>query len=294
MYIVGELKPNYKSIASQIENQDEVTGTLPIDPASFGPGLGAGNIPDEFIEAIQSQNQQDVPDEFQDVYNVRFVRPVFINATLPNEQPIFFYNQPRVTVNEVVKAFVEELQPSGSIVISGSVEVNPAPDLPPTPQLPTPPDGFPQNIYGGGAAVVGQVNEIFKSNKKSKVFPFKNSNFRSRGRLVRRASPEVDRFTIKLADLESSAETPDGRFGSSLIGATLKIKSPKVDPVKFPTDKFIIPDEFETRIKSVKNDTTMVPIDDFLVTDKTTNEQVPAAILSEPIDGRGASEVTMS
>ena len=140
MYIVGELKPNYKSIASQIENQDEVTGTLPIDPASFGPGLGAGNIPDEFIEAIQSQNQQDVPDEFQDVYNVRFVRPVFINATLPNEQPIFFYNQPRVTVNEVVKAFVEELQPSGSIVISGSVEVNPAPDLPPTPQLPTPPD----------------------------------------------------------------------------------------------------------------------------------------------------------
>ena len=32
MYIVGELKPNYKSIASQIENQDEVTGTLPIDP----------------------------------------------------------------------------------------------------------------------------------------------------------------------------------------------------------------------------------------------------------------------
>ena len=81
------------------------------------------------------------------------------------------------------------------------------PDLPPTPQLPTPPDGFPQNIYGGVLfPVVGQVNEIFKSNKKSKVFPFKNSNFRSRGRLVRRASPEVDRFTIKLNDLESSGE----------------------------------------------------------------------------------------
>ena len=74
-------------------------------------------------------------------------------------------------------------------------------------------------------------------------------------------------------------KTPDGKFGSSLIGATLKIKSPKVDPVKFPTDKFIIPDEFETRIKSVKNDTTMVPIDDFLVTDKTTNEQVRGNII---------------
>ena len=104
-------------------------------------------------------------------------------------------------------------------------------------------------IWWRFSKVVGQVNEIFKSNKKSKAFPFKNSNFRSRGRLVEEASPEVDRFTIKLADLESSAETPDGKFGSSLIGATLKIKSPKVDPVKFPADKFIIPDEFETRIK---------------------------------------------
>ena len=171
MYIVGELKKNYKSISSQNENQDEVTGTLPIDPASFGPGLGAGNIPDEFIEAIQQQNQEDVPEEFQDVYNVRFVRPVFINSTLPNEQPIFFYQQPRVTVNEVVKAFVEELQPSGSIVLSGSVEANPAPDLPPQPALPDPPAGFPQNIFDFGAAV-GQINEIFKSSKKSKVFPF--------------------------------------------------------------------------------------------------------------------------
>ena len=92
MYIVGELKPNYKSIASQIENQDEVTGTLPIGQVL--DQVLVGNIPDEFIEGIQSQNQQDVPDEFQDVYNVRFVRPVFIIQHYQmNNQYSFTINQ---------------------------------------------------------------------------------------------------------------------------------------------------------------------------------------------------------
>ena len=228
MYIVGELKPNYKSIATLIENQDEITG---------------GEVdPQDLLQDVSV----DIPSEFEDVYNVRFVRPIFINAFKPNEQPIFFYQQPRVTVTEVVKAFVEELQPSGSVVLSGSVEVNPAPNLPPQPPVPDPPSGFPQTIFSDGNSKVGQANEIFKSNKKSKVFPFKNSNFRSRGRLVRRASPEQDNFTIQINDLEQSGENEAGKASSALIGGTLKIKSPRVDTTKFPTDKFTIPDVFET------------------------------------------------
>ena len=51
------------------------------DPASFG-NIGAGNIPEEFIEQIQQTNSIDVPSEFQGVYNVRYSRPIFINPTI--------------------------------------------------------------------------------------------------------------------------------------------------------------------------------------------------------------------
>ena len=103
MYLVGELKTNYKSFGEQSENQDEVTGNI-FDPATFG-AFGAGNVPPEFVEQVQAFNAVDVPEEFQGVYNVRYSRPIFINPTIPNEEPIFFYKQPTVSVSEIVKPF---------------------------------------------------------------------------------------------------------------------------------------------------------------------------------------------
>ena len=123
MYIVGELKKNYKSISALTSNQDEITDTI-IDP-----------------DTIANIGGEDVPLDFQGTYNVRYVRPVFINASLPNSQPIFFYQQPRVSVTEVVKPFIEQLAPSGSVVLSGSIEANPAPDIPVLPPTPDAPPG---------------------------------------------------------------------------------------------------------------------------------------------------------
>ena len=236
MYIVGELKKNYNSITALNSNKDEITDTI-VDPDMIA-GLGG----------------EDVPPEFQGVYNVRYARPIFINASLPNSQPIFFYQQPRVTITEVVKPFIEQLAPSGSVVLSGSIEANPAPDLIPLPAPIAPPPGFPKNPTAEGLGQIGQINEIFKSSKKSKSNPFRNSGFRSRGRLVRRSSPEQDRFSMRIHQLEESNETTKDKASSALIGATLTIKSPKVDLVKYPTEEFDVPTSFNTSIKKVLNE----------------------------------------
>ena len=53
-------------------------------------------------------------------------------------------------------------------------------------------------VTKGSITYNGQQIEKFKNSKKAKINPFQNQSFRSRGRLVRRASPEVDRFTIEV------------------------------------------------------------------------------------------------
>ncbi len=292
MYLVGELKTNYKSFGGQEANQDEVTGNI-FDPTSFG-AFGAGNVPEEFVEQMQAFNSVDVPEEFQGVYNVRYSRPIFINPTIPNEQPIFFYKQPAVSVSEIVKPFILPLGDVTPVTLSGSIGVNPAPDLPPPPADIVPVDaGYPA-ISAKDIDLLGQQIEKFKNSKKAKINPFQNQSFRSRGRLVRRASPEVDRFTIEVNDIEGGVENDSGAVSSAFVGSSLTIKNPKVDETKFPSDKFDIPTSYVTNIKKVNNNSTMVPEDDFLITDKNTGEQIPAQILSDPVDGSGTSEVTMS
>ena len=115
--------------------------------------------------------------EFQDVYNVRYSRPIFINPVIPNEQPIFFYRQPTVSVSEIVKPFII---PSGDIepiILSGSVGVNPAPNLPPPPADIVPVDeGYPA-ISAKDIDLIGQQIEKFKNSKKAKINPFSKSEF---------------------------------------------------------------------------------------------------------------------
>ena len=291
MYLVGELKTNYKSFGGQEVNQDEVTGNI-FDPASFG-AFGAGNVPEEFVEQVNQFNNQDVPSEFQDVYNVRYSRPIFINPVIPNEQPIFFYKQPTVSVSEIVKPFII---PSGDIepvILSGSVGVNPAPDLPPPPADIVPVDeGYPA-ISAKDIDLLGQQIEKFKNSKKAKINPFQNQSFRSRGRLIRRASPEVDRFTIEVNDVEGGSENDAGAISSAFVGSSITIKNPKVDNVKYPTEKFDIPTSYVTSIKKVNNNTTMVPEDDFLLTDKLSGEKIPVPIITGGTDTSNM-EVTMS
>tara|TARA_Y100000361_G_scaffold92482_1_gene82462 strand:- start:335 stop:1303 length:969 start_codon:yes stop_codon:yes gene_type:complete len=219
MYIVGELKEDFQNIQAQLQNDDDVTGTAPItgllttddDSQAIPSGDGAFSAPL-------------IPEEFRGVYNVRYSRPVFINAASPNVQPIFFYQQPSATITEQVKGYVETTVVTGSIVITGSVAVDPAPDLPPpSPPPPDPPAGFPKDFDGELGNKVGQKFGMFKKKRKAKRNPLRNTGFSSRGRLVRRFSPELDEFEITFNEMESTipkgGDTEAGKVSSEMVGA---------------------------------------------------------------------------
>ena len=108
-------------------------------------------------------------------------------------------------VGEIVKGFVETTYPSASIIQNtGTVSGDPLPGTEGTqPEVKDPAPielvqkGYKSKVFGGGG---------------------KNAGVSSRGRNVRRASPELDNFTINLYG--DTAEAVH-------IGATFRVNSPK-------------------------------------------------------------------
>src|SRR5210317_648123 len=265
LYIVGELRPNYKGITNIEENQDDIFGFNPRD-----------------IDERYGTTGNDIPSEFQDVYNVRYSREIFINPVIPNTQPIFFYKQPSIAVTEIVKPFIENQAPPDPITITGSIKVDPNPDIDLPVILPPPPDPSPYPLLDPvDLDLIGQEIELFKNTKKAKINPFKNQSFRSRGRRVRRASPEQDRFSIEVESMQQGGENDEGSVSSAFIGANLTINNPIVDVIRYPSTRYNIPTSYSTTVKKVKNNKTLVPLDDFLITDKDTGERIPVKIITD-------------
>ncbi len=283
MYIVGELKPNYKSYSAVSENQDEVTGNI--------------GITNEFIDSSMGSN--DVPSEYQGVYNVRYERDILINTKLPNSQPVFFYKQPSITAVEIVKPFIENSAPPADVVITGSIKVDPNPDIELPIILPPPPEPSPLPMPDVvDISNVGQFIERFKSSRKAKINPFQNQSFFARGRAQRRSSPEVDRFSIEIESMEQGSENDGDKASGAMIGGTIRINAPVVDTTRYPSSKFTIPTSYVSKVKKVKNNKILIPEDDFLITDKFTKERIPVKIITDTTGGGGtggnSAAVTMS
>ena len=283
MYIVGELKPNYKSYSAISENQDEVTGNI--------------GITNEFIDSSMGSN--DVPSEYQGVYNVRYERDILINTKLPNSQPVFFYKQPSITAVEIVKPFIENSAPPADVVITGSIKVDPNPDIETPIILPAPPEPSPLPMPDVvDISKIGQFIERFKSSRKAKINPFQNQSFFARGRAQRRSSPEVDRFSIEIESMEQGSENDGDKASGAMIGGTITINSPVVDTTRYPSSKFTIPTSYVSKVKKVKNNKILIPEDDFLITDKFTKERIPVKIITDTTGGGGtggnSAAVTMS
>ena len=288
LYLVGELKENYGGQAAIDRNTDEVVGST-----EFGGKL----ISDTNILTASgrlSESPQQVPKDFQGVYNVRYTRPIFINSHTTNTLPIYLYEQPRMTIKEIVKGFVTQIQPSGSKTITGSIKATPLNEkktIPPEPDVepavPGTSANFPPNVDELKVRQVGQEIDIYKRKRSSKMQPLRSSTFGAKGRLVQRGSPEEDEFNITIENLEqSSGENEANKVSSAHLGAEITITKPYVDPVEYPRDEYDIPDTYTSQVKKITNDSTLVPVDEFFVTRKDTNERVAASILpptgSEP------------
>jgi len=302
LYIVGELKDGHVDTTTS-PNQS------PFDPlleelkqqAKFGSDV-LGEIEElerlkEISQGNQQQSQiQNVPLAYQGIYNVRYVRPIFINSTIPNTQPIIFHGAPTITAREVVKGFIENSTADTTVTITGSGEIINLPDF--TEGTPPPPDPLPfegiKPIDFDSVENITKVLERLKNNRKNKIEVIRQPSLAVRGRIVRRASPEQEKSEFVINGLENGPENDLNKVSSALVGGTLTVNSPKVDTTKFPSDKFTIPTSFETKIKKVKNGGVCVPEDQFFVIEKDTGIKFPADILLEPDETAGISQVTMS
>ena len=71
-------------------------------------------------------NQENVPQQWQGTYNVRWSKSITVNGMGVNTQPIYFYKQPSISVTESSTGYVEV--PSGSattVYLTGSGDPRP-------------------------------------------------------------------------------------------------------------------------------------------------------------------------
>ena len=211
-------------------------------------------------------NNNNVPPEFRDTYNVRYTRKIYVSSAGVNTQPILFYNQPRIAVTEIVKPYITTTVPTGSVTKTGGATGEP----------------IPEEI--GKTTNVKEIEEPSKFIKKKKnSLRFKlfggggNNSFIRRGRRrSRRASPEVDKFTIT----NKSGDKFDARF----IGGEIKIPNPQVDTSKFTLEPHHqVPTEYKSDVENVKNQDTLVPEKPFTIIDTRFAEDDPQRNVIVPL-----------
>ena len=306
LYIVGELKDGYENQRQVPTNEFNINTIKDVSPfdvqleklkeqAKQGVQGALGEIDDIVVAQQQRQSQitqdrlQTIPKNFQGVYNVRYVRPIFINSTIPNTLPIIFHKQPTITATEIVKGFVVPGVPVEQTTITGSASVTPTSTATTIEAEKDPVDGFPNSAPKEERDKVGSNLEHLKNRRSNKIDTIRKPGLTARGRVMRRFSPEEERFNITIDSLESSNENSVDKASSALVGADLTINNPRVDNTKYPTSEYTIPDKYTSKIKKVKNTNTLVPQDDFLITKKDTGEKIPVDIETD-----ATPNVTMS
>ena len=207
-----------------------------------------------------------VPTEFLDTYNVRYTRKIYISSAGVNTQPILFFNQPRIVVNEIVKPYITTTIPTGSVTKTGGATGEP----------------IPEDI--GATTNVKEIEEPSKFIKKqknslnNKLFGGGGNNaFVNKGRRrARRASPDVDKFTIT----NKSGDKFDARF----IGGEIRIPNPQVDTNKFTLESYHeVPTEYKSDVENVKNQDTLVPEKPFTIIDTRFAEDDPQRNVIVPL-----------
>jgi hypothetical protein len=140
-------------------------------------------------------------------------------------------------VGEIVKVYVTQTQTTGSVIDSGSASGDPIPGT----------EGEEPQV---DKDTVGREFAGVKDDYQSKVMGGggKNAGIGSRGRPVKRSSPEVSNYTIISDDINGKLE----HVGAKM---TLTNITPKDD--KYSGANYIIPVSHSTVVRKVANEKTM-------------------------------------
>ena len=104
-------------------------------PIGLGKITILGELKDYFDE---EGNKIDIPDDWKDIYNVKWEKQLNINRNLPNESRVRFFKRPKISIEELSKPLFTKTIPT--ITQTGSLEG--------TPQVPA--EGQDYREYAGG------------------------------------------------------------------------------------------------------------------------------------------------
>ena len=229
----------------------------------------------------------DVPEEWKGVYNVRYTRPISINTTQINTQPIFFYKQPKIRAREITKAFIDLLPASASYSITGSASIvatDPG-SLIGVNETSVNDEEKSFSFTEFGEDKPGKFLDTFKNKRENKISIGNQPTVTALGRIQRRASPEPPTHTITVDNVESSPENSQDEMTSAFVGGKILIRNPVVDESTFyiGNNSHIVTDNvYVSRIQEVVNGSTLIPETPFTIKKYPTPQSNPSVGFKDP------------
>ena len=219
--------------------------------------------------------------DISDQYNFIQKIQMQIVPTATNTEKILFYQEPRLRVFEAFKPSVSNIAPSASLTetgfgITGTVI---------------------QDTAGSAAAssldTFGAAINTFRKKRKFRKFAMKGG-LSKRKRITRRASPEVDNYSLNVGT--------NFNFTSEHVGADLKLTNISVDQNQFPSSRFKA-DSLGTElnkatasfeVRKVKNSFTIIPDKPFQLFDSQISQVVDAPLTNASFSIEFPNPVTQS
>ena len=205
----------------------------------------------------------DIPNDFQDTYNVRFTAPISINRKIKNTQPIRFYGDPTISVSELVKGVIERV-PTGDSTqtsITGSVEfINVSPQT---------------EFSTDSGSTTGNSNQFEEVGNSVASYINQNQGSAQSSILPQTSIPKKP-YTFVVKEMEKGVDNALNKITSAMKGASFSITRPDllVDSTTYPDSKFDKPQTFDTKILDVINSTTFTTTTEYTITNKNNNNKI--------------------
>tara|TARA_R100000664_G_scaffold10930_1_gene17918 strand:+ start:98 stop:5956 length:5859 start_codon:yes stop_codon:yes gene_type:complete len=252
-----------------------------------------------YIVGELDPTRTNVPQSFRDVYNIRYKRPIYINTSIVNTEPIIFYGQPTINVNEIVKGHIDDVRATAittTSTITGSVSLEVESGFTPV-TIPTETaDDFFSDIEDRTS--VGFENEIFSKRPKNKKDAVRGKGL-GKGGGKGKSTKSNTAWSLNVVEMEKGADNDLDKITSDLVGAEITFTRPDllIDSEKFPSNQYTIPTTFSTKISEVINNTTFKTKDAFEVTKNNGQKEfasIPASSSGVTIKYETFSEETTS
>jgi len=176
-----------------------------------------------YVVGELNPSEVNIPSEWQGIYNVRWTKQISINAAAVNTEPIFFYKQPKITVSEIFRGYLNvPTITTSSVYLTGSGV--PRRELQPI----LPSEGgtiYPELDFANKSSL-----SIIEENKPINKLTGKKGHIVAQGSLLQTNSPVPNDYLITV----DSTSTVDSLY----VGHDFTINNPQVNPSTFLLESY--------------------------------------------------------